>query len=144
MELKIVVRGLVYNPYKEELLFIRRADHNLIWEAPGGKLEPNETVEDAILREVKEEVGIKADIEKLAYAKVCGKLSNPSILMLMYILTTTDCDIKLSLEHSDYRWKHIDEVMDWEYLESYLKEEFIKYDIIEELNKISLKINDYE
>lgn len=144
MNLKIVVRGILYNPYKEEILFIRRTDHNLVWETPGGKLEPNETVEDAILREVKEEVGINADIEKLAYAKICGNLSNPSHLMLMYILTTTDCDVRLSLEHSEYRWKHIDDIIDWQYLESYLKDEFIKYDIIDELNKISDKIRDFE
>lgn len=50
-----------------------------LWEFPGGKIEPNETRENAIIREIKEELDI--DLE-------CKKING---------------EIKL-LEHEDYKW----------------------------------------
>jgi len=46
--------GLVKNKNKE-LLFIFRNDK---WDLPKGKIEPNETIENAAIREVEEECGI--------------------------------------------------------------------------------------
>jgi len=46
--------GLVQNK-RGDLLFIFRRNH---WDLPKGKLEPNESVESAALREVSEETGI--------------------------------------------------------------------------------------
>lgn len=47
--------GLVYNG-KKEILFIRR---NKKWDLPKGKIEKGETHEEAAIREVMEETGIK-------------------------------------------------------------------------------------
>ena len=35
------------------------------WEFPGGKIEPNETPEDAIVREIKEELDTKVEVQEL-------------------------------------------------------------------------------
>lgn len=47
--------GLVYNFARQWLLIFRR-DH---WDLPKGKIDPGETTEDAAVREVQEETGLK-------------------------------------------------------------------------------------
>ena len=46
------------------VLVIQRRD-NGAWEAPGGILEPGETFEEGVLREVREETGITVEVERL-------------------------------------------------------------------------------
>lgn len=51
----------------ERFLITRRAldiPHGGLWEVPGGKVEPEETPYDAIVREVYEEVGLKIQTAK--------------------------------------------------------------------------------
>jgi len=47
--------GLVFHPKKEAFLFIKRDGK---WDLPKGKVEKNETLENAAIREVEEECGI--------------------------------------------------------------------------------------
>src|SRR5215475_8200749 len=48
------------------VLLVRRARHPYarLWSLPGGKTEANETAQDAVRRELKEETGIEAEIER--------------------------------------------------------------------------------
>ena len=55
------VRAAVF--INEKVLLIKRRDIP-VWEIPGGAIDANETAEEAILREIKEETGIDATIEK--------------------------------------------------------------------------------
>ncbi len=47
--------GVVFNPRGEALLLFRRGS----WDLPKGKIDPGETVEQAALREVREETGLQ-------------------------------------------------------------------------------------
>ena len=41
-----------------------------LWEFPGGKIEPNETKEEAIIREIKEEMDIDIETKKFIDQKI--------------------------------------------------------------------------
>ena len=47
------------------LLFVRRASRHGRgnWQLPGGFIEPDETIEQAVVREVQEEAGVVAEVE---------------------------------------------------------------------------------
>ena len=47
------------------LLFVRRASRRGRgnWQVPGGFIEPDETIEEAVIREVAEEAGVEAEVE---------------------------------------------------------------------------------
>lgn len=49
-----------------KILIDRRLEEGLLggmWEFPGGKIEPGETIQDCIIREIKEEIGIDIAVE---------------------------------------------------------------------------------
>ena len=49
----------------EQLLLVRRASRHGRgnWQLPGGFIEPDETIEQAVVREVREEAGVTAQVE---------------------------------------------------------------------------------
>ncbi len=63
-----VVAGLILRDSKILVCQRRRDDsHALQWEFPGGKVEPGEIPREALVRELREELGIKATIGRELY-----------------------------------------------------------------------------
>ncbi|WP_269603659.1 8-oxo-dGTP diphosphatase MutT [Prochlorococcus marinus] len=58
--------GLVLNRNKELLIDKRLETSSMggLWEFPGGKQEPNESIENTIERELREEIGIRVEVGK--------------------------------------------------------------------------------
>lgn len=66
MPQKIIGVGVIWNE-QGQILIDRRLQSGVLgglWEFPGGKIEPGETVEDCIKREIKEELGIDIEVGK--------------------------------------------------------------------------------
>ena len=83
------------------------------YEFPGGKIEKNETKEEALKREIREELGLKIYIEKLV--KII-EYSYPDfdIRMHCFLCSVDNFDIKLN-DHISYRLMESDELhlLDW-------------------------------
>lgn len=62
----LAVGGIVFNP-EGRILLIKRGQPPAqgFWSIPGGKQEPNESLVDACVREVKEETGLSIEVKSL-------------------------------------------------------------------------------
>ena len=72
------------------------------WEIPGGKLEPNETPEQCIIREIREELATEVRAEKILGVV---EYDYPTFHLTMHCIlcTIVSGDLKL-LEHESARW----------------------------------------
>ncbi|TYV70331.1 NUDIX hydrolase [Listeria monocytogenes] len=67
MKRSIHVQAFVYNEKKDEILVVR--DRNLAWAFPGGQVETNQTMEEALASKVKEQTNIDIEIESILHCK---------------------------------------------------------------------------
>ena len=59
------VAGIIFSPERKSVLLIQRRDVP-VWVLPGGGIEPNESPEEAIVREICEETGFQVKITRLS------------------------------------------------------------------------------
>lgn len=102
---KITVDGIIIKD--DEILLIKRKNEPFKdkWALPGGFVEYNETVEDAVIREIFEETGLQTNI-----VKIIGVYSDPKrdprghIITLAYLLKIKKGDIISGDDASDVRF----------------------------------------
>lgn len=85
-----------------------------LWEIPGGKLEFGEKIENGVKREIEEETGMKTElIEPISV--VSWIENNKQYVEIDYLCKPLkDIKVKLSFEHSDYKWVAFDELHNYE------------------------------
>lgn len=80
-----VVAGLIEND-KGEILLTQRTEnqsYSLLWELPGGKIEPGEDPKSALARELKEEIGVDARVGRIYDVIFCPQ-EKVDIYLLVY------------------------------------------------------------
>ena len=98
--------AIIKNKNGEILLMSRKQKDSFInsWEFPGGKLKNNENFAVALFRELKEEINIKIDINKLSNYEFF-KHQYRSFLLMMYVFEVTEWTGKIiSKEGELLRW----------------------------------------
>lgn len=81
-------------------LAVRRRD-NGHWEPPGGVLELDETIEEALLREVREETGVVVSLERLSGVY---KNMRRGIVALVFRCSPASGELRPSEETSEVAW----------------------------------------
>lgn len=96
----------------EVLLGLRPEGHNLAgyWEFPGGKMELGEEPEQALRRELKEELGIDAEIGSICLTST-HNYGDTTILLLFYEVPYWVGEPK-TVHHSGLKWAKIDRLQE--------------------------------
>ncbi len=83
----------------------RRDSFGLMWEFPGGKLEPGETPAQALERELREELGVPAQIGREIYRTQHHYAEKSAPIELIFFAATADPGSLLNLAFEKMEWR---------------------------------------
>lgn len=100
------IKGFIFSEGK--LLLLEKAG-GTFWEVPGGRINGDESIEQALVRELREEV---PNIKNIKIGGIIGAFRLPkdiegdTSLMLVYYKVSADFDgdLQISDEHRSWRW----------------------------------------
>ena len=104
-----VVAALIWQG--DRFMICQRPSHksnSLLWEFVGGKTEPGETKEQALVRECREELAVTVSVGE-PFMDVVHQYPDILVHLTLFHATIAEGEPKL-LEHTDLRWITPDEI----------------------------------
>ena len=108
-EITEVVAALIWEGNR--FMICQRPAHKargLLWEFVGGKLEPGETKEQALIRECREELGVTLSVGTV-FMDVLHEYPDLTVHLTLFNATIAE-GVPQKLEHEDIRWISTDEI----------------------------------
>jgi 8-oxo-dGTP diphosphatase len=99
------VVGAVIQNEQDEILCAKRASHLSLggyWEFPGGKIEESESHEQALIREIQEEMGVDIEVGDLV-ADIYHEYPNAVVHLITYFCTLKSGTLS-STDHDELVW----------------------------------------
>jgi 8-oxo-dGTP diphosphatase len=109
-----VVAALIW--HGDKFMICQRSAHKargLLWEFVGGKVEPGETEEQALIRECKEELNILLSVGDV-FMDVVHEYPDITVHLTLFNATIAEGEPK-KLEHNDIKWITPNEIPNYDF-----------------------------
>ena len=109
-----VVAALIWD--KNRFLACQRPAHKargLLWEFVGGKVEPGETREQALIRECQEELAVTVSVQDV-FMEVDHVYPDLTVHLTLFNASIAE-GILQKIEHNDLRWITVEEIDQYEF-----------------------------
>lgn len=102
------------------------------WEFPGGKIEPGETCEECLHREIMEEFNLEIRVGKF-FMETSYDYSFGTFVLEVYFAACPDPEIPELFEHEQARWVDVEDLPEYNFSPADLPvvEELLKLDDLE-------------
>jgi 8-oxo-dGTP diphosphatase len=113
----------------------RNDTHPLQWEFPGGKVEPGESLAEALTRELREELGVSATIGAEVHRTRHRYRELPDDLLLIFFRATIeDSALLQNLQFEKYEWADPSLLQNYDFLPA-------DKDLVESLARGSIRMD---
>jgi len=113
-----VVAGVIRRDDGQVLITQRLSDDTLggYWEFPGGKVDPGEELKAALARELREEIGVEAEIGAEIH-RIVHAYPDRDVRLHFFDVRILSGELQ-KLEVADLRWVTLDELMHYQFPEA--------------------------
>ena len=109
-----VVAALIWD--NDKFMICQRPAHKaraLLWEFVGGKVEPGETKEQALIRECQEELDVTLSVGDI-FMEVVHEYPDITVHLTLFNATIVE-GVPQKLEHNDIKWIAVSEIDEYDF-----------------------------
>ena len=116
---KVIVSCLALVNDDNEILFCKRSDNSKFsgcWEFPGGKIKKNETPQEGLIREIKEEIGVDLNNNCIAPLTFSTHICDDLSFTILLFISRKWKENQLPKIHSEIVWLHPKDIKNYKML----------------------------